>query len=108
MPWGDRTGPFGAGPRTGRGLGYCSGNTVPGYMVRSSGFGWGRGFGGGRGFGRGRGFGFGRWGYEPYFYHAPSAPSKDDEKKFLESQIDSLTRSIEALKLRLKELEGED
>ncbi|NPA39927.1 MAG: DUF5320 domain-containing protein, partial [Thermodesulfobacteria bacterium] len=25
MPWGDRTGPLGMGPRTGRGLGYCSG-----------------------------------------------------------------------------------
>lgn len=45
MPWGDRTGPLGAGPRTGRGLGYCSGNTVPGYMVGGYGFGWGRGFG---------------------------------------------------------------
>jgi len=27
MPQGDRTGPNGAGPRTGRGLGYCTGNT---------------------------------------------------------------------------------
>jgi len=33
MPHGDRTGPLGQGPRTGRGAGYCSGNTKPGYMT---------------------------------------------------------------------------
>ncbi|BDC36635.1 MAG: hypothetical protein EF806_05065 [Candidatus Methanoliparum thermophilum] len=32
MPWGDRTGPMGLGPRTGRGLGLCSGYPVPGYL----------------------------------------------------------------------------
>jgi hypothetical protein len=31
MPAGDRTGPSGAGPRTGRGAGYCSGSSAPGY-----------------------------------------------------------------------------
>ncbi|HHY81012.1 MAG TPA: DUF5320 domain-containing protein, partial [Thermoanaerobacter sp.] len=30
MPRGDGTGPMGLGPRTGRGLGYCSGYNVPG------------------------------------------------------------------------------
>jgi hypothetical protein len=49
MPFGDRTGPLGQGPRTGRGAGYCSGFAVPGSMNRGSGFGsFGRG-GGGRG-----------------------------------------------------------
>ena len=53
MPGGDRTGPVGAGPMTGRGVGFCSGNDAPGYM--NPGFGRGRGFG--RGFqGRGRGW----------------------------------------------------
>ena len=31
MPMGDRTGPAGRGPMTGRGLGYCSGSDTPGY-----------------------------------------------------------------------------
>ena len=62
MPWGDRTGPLGLGPRTGRGLGFCSGFNSPGF-TKGSGWGFGRGWGRGlgRGWGRGRrGFGFGR------------------------------------------------
>jgi hypothetical protein len=78
MPMGDRTGPWGLGPRSGRGLGYCAGFPNPGFMNPSAGFlfrrGVGRGFGRGLGFGRGRGFwraGYGRcWGY-PY---PPVAP----------------------------------
>lgn len=31
MPRGDRTGPLGLGPRTGRSMGYCSGFRVPGF-----------------------------------------------------------------------------
>lgn len=31
MPKGDRTGPAGAGPRSGRGAGLCSGFNMPGY-----------------------------------------------------------------------------
>jgi hypothetical protein len=30
MPNGDKTGPEGKGPKTGRGLGYCNGNDKPG------------------------------------------------------------------------------
>lgn len=55
MPAGDRTGPYGAGPLTGRGMGYCAGFPYPGWMNR----GWGGGFGRGRGAGMGF-FGFGR------------------------------------------------
>jgi hypothetical protein len=56
MPGGDRTGPWGAGPMTGRATGYCAGYSAPGYVnpVRGFGRGWGRGYGRGRGFGRGR------------------------------------------------------
>jgi len=32
MPLGDRTGPAGAGPMTGRAAGFCAGYPVPGYM----------------------------------------------------------------------------
>ncbi len=47
MPRGDRTGPSGLGPMTGRGAGYCAGFRVPGYLNfagRSAGFGRGRGY----------------------------------------------------------------
>ncbi|MBN1289121.1 MAG: DUF5320 domain-containing protein [Actinobacteria bacterium] len=73
MPGGDRTGPSGMGPLTGRGAGYCSGSDAPGFMnlVRRGFSGTGRAaYSGssylqGRGFpasrrGRGRGRGFGR------------------------------------------------
>lgn len=30
MPYGDKTGPRGYGPRSGRGMGYCTGHTAPG------------------------------------------------------------------------------
>jgi len=32
MPGGDRTGPMGLGPMTGRAAGYCAGYPVPGFM----------------------------------------------------------------------------
>jgi hypothetical protein len=54
MPGGDRTGPAGMGPMTGRAAGFCAGYPVPGYMnpVGGRGYGgWGRGFRGG-GWGR--------------------------------------------------------
>ncbi len=77
MPWGDGTGPWGLGPRTGRGFGYCAGYPHPGFVVpfpRGGRWFWGRGFG--RGFwGRGRGFRrafhwlpFHRYRYPMYYY----------------------------------------
>lgn len=50
MPGGDRTGPLGYGPRTGRGAGYCAGYDAPGYANpwSAGGFRW-PGRGGGRG-----------------------------------------------------------
>ena len=43
MPGGNRTGPLGMGPMTGRGAGYCAGYNVPGYMNPNTGFGSGGG-----------------------------------------------------------------
>ncbi len=65
MPRGDRTGPNGMGPMTGRGLGYCTGSSTPGFTTPAPriGAGFRRGAGGrGRsGFvGRGRAGGFAR------------------------------------------------
>ena len=65
MPRGDRTGPNGMGPMTGRAAGFCSGYDRPGYMNAAGGRGnfgrgYGRGFGPGQGLGYGRGLGRGR------------------------------------------------
>ncbi|HHF42155.1 MAG: hypothetical protein DRJ11_04565 [Candidatus Aminicenantes bacterium] len=86
MPFGDRTGPLGLGPRTGRGMGYCSGFPTPGFMNPGPGWGFGRGWFGrgwgfgfgrgwfGRGFGRGRGWGLGRGRGWRYFFGYPYPP----------------------------------
>lgn len=75
MPRGDRTGPMGFGPRTGRGMGLCSGYPYPGFMNPGPGFGFGRGFGFRRGFGFGRGFGRGRgWRQAGFGYWGPPYP----------------------------------
>ena len=65
MPGGDRTGPMGMGPMTGRQAGYCTGGTVPGFASAPGGAGraFGRGFGGGFG-----GGGRGRRGRRNQFY----------------------------------------
>ncbi len=59
MPRGDKKGPAGLGPLTGRRMGYCAGNTN---SESNSGIGFGRGMrnGNGRGFNQGSGRGFGR------------------------------------------------
>ncbi len=73
MPGGDRTGPIGAGPMTGRGAGFCAGYDVPGYMNPA----FGRGFGGGRGRGMGRGFGMGGGRGWRHQYYATGLPGWD-------------------------------
>ncbi|HET58186.1 MAG TPA: hypothetical protein ENN35_07075 [Deltaproteobacteria bacterium] len=119
MPGGDRTGPMGMGPMTGRAAGYCAGYGVPGYTSpaygRGFGFGFGRGRGGwGRGFGRGFGWrGFPAWGdfggYAPpyYGYAAPYGnPNPDMEKEALKNQADALQSELEFIKKRLEEVEA--
>jgi hypothetical protein len=44
MPRGDRTGPMGVGPLTGRGAGYCGGAGTPGILSSAGGRGGGRGW----------------------------------------------------------------
>lgn len=120
MPGGDRTGPGGLGPRTGRGLGYCAGFSTPGY---TRGGGLGRGWG--RGYGRGYGRGFGRgWGYrDPYYVPYAPAPvyaqaqpiSTSDnlnmlkqEKEYLESDMKGMQSAIEDISRRISELESKE
>jgi len=112
MPGGDRTGPLGLGPRTGRGVGFCSGSNTPGYM--SSRLGFGRGFGRGRGLGRGywgRGRGFWRRDFyipfsRPQYFDYGTNPqiNKDEEKAFLEDTIKNLEEEIKNMKNRIQEL----
>ncbi|KON32347.1 hypothetical protein AC477_03110 [miscellaneous Crenarchaeota group-1 archaeon SG8-32-1] len=66
MPTGDKTGPIGQGPMTGRAAGYCAGYSVPGFMNPINGYGKGFGRGCGRGWGR-------RFGRERFVYPQPVA-----------------------------------
>ncbi|MDD4118342.1 MAG: DUF5320 domain-containing protein [Kiritimatiellae bacterium] len=102
MPRGDRTGPMGAGPMTGRAAGYCTGSAAPGF----AGGGWGRGFGYGRGFGRGGGFGrgFGRgWGWPAVGVAAPAA---DQELAVLQQQAKQLQADMDLIQNRIQDLES--
>jgi uncharacterized protein len=56
MPGGDKTGPQGRGPRTGRGMGNCPPNQQDQNQAPIAGRSMGRGFGRMRGMGRGRRF----------------------------------------------------
>ena len=114
MPRGDRTGPMGAGPMTGRGAGYCAGYSVPGYMnsvpSRGWGVGYGAGWGRGRGWGRGFGRGFGwRWAVYPYGYPAvPYTPGvkPQQETDILKGQAKAMQEELSAINQRIKELES--
>jgi len=112
MPFGDRTGPQGLGPMTGRGAGYCAGYPLPG---RGLGRG-GRGQGWGRGFGRGRGRGFGwgppPWGapygsYAPAYGPAyPSSYGPEDEVTALKDQARYFEEALQDTKKRIEEIES--
>lgn len=120
MPGGDRTGPAGLGPMTGRAGGYCAGYAVPGYANpiggRGLGFGYGRGLG--LGFRGGLG-GRGGWGgrltapYAGYGYAVPpvapyvSALTRDQEIDALQGQAKYFEDVLADIKKRLGELETE-
>ena len=121
MPGGDRTGPAGMGPRTGRAAGYCSGYDVPGYTnpIGGRGF-WGRG-GGYWGYGRGRGGGRGRrnwyyatgmpgwqraaYGYPAYGYGAYGQPYPYAPEPSAAEEADMLKQEAEALKNELQDIQ---
>ena len=111
MPGGDRTGPLGMGPMTGRGAGYCAGYSVPGFGTRGVGRG---GFGGG-----GRGcrnrfyvYGFPRWNrfggnyggpYETQLYNPRSG--SEQELSYLKDQEEYFQKTLDDLKERIEKLE---
>jgi hypothetical protein len=111
MPFGDRTGPLGQGPGTGRGAGFCGGFSAPGFMNPAP----RQGFGG-----RGGGRGWRNW------FHAtglsgwqraagwPAANAGQQEAastsaleiQALKSQTASLESALEAIRKRLDGLEA--
>ena len=116
MPRGDRTGPDGLGPMTGRAAGYCAGSNVPGYMnpaggrmganVRyGRGLAWRRGHGGGRGYGRG---------YFPPVQPAPYPPAPNttitpqQEQEYLREDAKYLEQQLAQINKRLDELEKQE
>jgi len=136
MPGGDRTGPQGMGPMTGRAAGYCAGYPVPGFTNSAMGAGFGGGFGRGRGFGRGGGWGwrnrfyatgltgwqrasygypanagvapFGTPNYSPYYPpYTPPQYTKEMEIGGLKSQAEYFEDALEGIKKQIEELEKE-
>jgi len=127
MPRGDRTGPEGLGPMTGRAAGFCAGYPVAGHMNPGSGRGRGRGFGvfsrrGGRGrrnwfYATGlpgwqraaQGFPvFGWQGGGPY-RTGPHAfdMTAEEEKEALKNRVEILRKQIKSFEQRMEELEKE-
>ncbi len=105
MPRGDRTGPGGMGPMTGRQMGYCAGNNRPGFMEQGGigGRGFGRGFR--YGYGRGRGMGYGyRHGYEPVY---PESMPNVSEKTLIENEIRILKEQLSFLEEQLTKTKEE-
>jgi Family of unknown function (DUF5320) len=119
MPFGDRTGPFGAGPRTGRGAGFCGGFGVPGSL--NAGLGsrfWGRGRGGGRGWrnwfpasgltGWQRAAGWLGWflpeGVPPEY----AGPGREQELNALKNQASHFENTLQDIRKRIDHLEAKD
>lgn len=113
MPGGDRTGPLGQGPLTGRGAGFCRGFDSPGFA--DAGYGGGFGRGGGRGW-RHRyyatgmpGWARGSYSYEPpvsAWQPPPAARMRArDELKMLRSEAQACEEALNNINERIAELE---
>ena len=110
MPRGDRTGPMGMGPMTGRAAGYCAG-----YVSPMPGRGFGMGWGGGRGHGRrwrhryyATGLpGWPRFGHASAWEYSPYAGplTREQEVESLKAQAGWLKEQLDAIQECLTELE---
>jgi hypothetical protein len=95
MPRGNRTGPEGLGPMTGRAKGFCSGYNSPGYMNP----GYGRGMGSRRGFGRGLGL------RRRVYWDEPVAQKETAYNPTKKEQLDELKAEKKELEKAIDELE---
>ena len=105
MPGGDRTGPIGRGPMTGRGAGFCAGYGVPEFT--NPGYGAGGAFFAGRG-GRGRRNRFYATGVPGWQYFAgnpiPGGMSFSAQPGTPQDELDLLKGQAQYLENGLKEL----
>jgi hypothetical protein len=118
MPRGDRRGPNGMGPMTGRGAGFCNGFDAPGYINRGAGYAGAFGRGLGRGFAHGGGFGFrsgfdrpmrgSGWGYAPQGTAPLAGYSKEAEKGYIEDEVSFLKDQLKNLEDRLAEMRDDE
>lgn len=95
MPGGDKTGPQGEGPQTGRQAGYCSGNEDAGYSEA----GFGRPGYGRRNFGHRRPFGGrrGRWSVPVSEQAAEGRTSLLQEVRDLKNMVSGLQKKVDDL-----------
>ncbi len=111
MPGGNKRGPAGGGPMTGRRAGFCSGSDAPGYES-SRGFrgaGLGRGAAQGRGWAKGLGrshwHAHGRFNYQPHRYSVREL-SSSDELIMLRDELKRAEDNIKVMRERVAELEN--
>ena len=123
MARGNGKGPMEMGPRTGRGMGYCTGHVKPGYQT-PRGYGQGCGHGHGQGYGhiQGHGCGYGHHSGHRHMFYATGQPrwargtapadedgqSAFDEKLFLKNQVAVLREQLDEVNGRLLRLENEN
>ena len=112
MPGGDRTGPLGLGPMTGRRAGYCAGYPVPGFMNPFMGYpgydlGFGHGFGRGLGRGMRRGLGYRYMPYGPAAFGYNPAITAEEELNMLKEYAKLLQEQLEEVQKQVKVLEEE-
>jgi hypothetical protein len=123
MPGGDRTGPMGSGPMTGRGAGYCAGNIRAGY----GNFGARAGYGC-RGGNQGGGRGWRNWyyatgltgwqragGWQGQAYAAGQAPgfygpatTREQQLEALKNQAEYMEGTLTDIKRQIETLEAQD
>jgi len=105
MPGGDRTGPLGQGPMTGRGLGFCNPNRTT--YSAFGGWGFGAGRGGGRGW-RHRFWATGVPGWAAAAGYPQGEAGEAAERNMLENQMQALRTQLDQMQRRLNELSGQE
>ena len=100
MPQGDKTGPQGQGPMTGRRMGLCNGYPMPGFMNMGCRMGFGRGMR--MGFRRGMRIPF----VSPMPMNQPVELSKEDQKKILQAELKELESEKSEIEKELKDIKS--
>jgi len=96
---------MGAGPRTGRGMGYCGGYDQAGFTYPASGLRGGSGFGR-AGMGRGWRHMFYATGLPGWARPSAAPVTPEQEMVWLKNEADWLKNQLESLNRRIEELES--